>query len=1109
MTLTRECRRSRRGAGCAAACAVVGLLGWTASAWPQKPQPEASARTLPGEGNSPATEDGDEGIASGLAAFAIEPVDAVVRLASLESIAGPAPILEAIDPTVPLALTPGAWLLHAERPGYRPATLVFTVASGEAARPTASLERTSAVLKLRLQPPGARVLIDGQERRGVPGAPGSVAVSPAVGRQAGSPGPRTMPEPAEQGADVWIEGLNPGSHELEIASGGFRSWRASIRVPDLRDVELPAISLERLRAAIGFPGLPEDAAVKADGRPLEVDRGASPPQAVLAPGRYDLEIARGTAGWFETSVLAQDRRRIDVEADLRPAIAFLGVVGGDVARGKAVRSALAPFRKEDVWRFRDLADRGVGLLRDTVFGGARLPDWAVFRERLEATVPAALYLAVELDDRSETVRFWWWSAAPGPSRPDVRSVPFREGRLDSDALAELAAALTRFPDRRAPAIGATVIESLASGGLVVSRVEPGSPAELAGLAAGMELAVVRHAAGPEFETWETAVAALGPDDALEVSLVAENGGVESLRVEPVWGWSMLDPFAPDLLPTAAAAQLVRQIGQPEGDVPAWLPELELGAILLARGDLDEAVGRLRAIQVPRRGGLSQDTVEYLIALALTELGNRGRPEYADRAVSMFRALEYAERSRLASDGGPSIAARSRLHAKTSLALVPPRSDIVIGNFRADALASGGEIVAVRFLVDGELQTTQAGPRPWAMLRLARYPTQQVIRVEGLNAEGKVVASDELVLNQQRGDLRLQIDEPPAGLDLQGPVEARVSLVVPEERQVSGVEFRVGERVQAVLKRPPWNAEIAVPAPEREGELIYLSVKASLDDGSSAEDVRILTSSGITETVEVDLVELYTTVVDRANRPVLGLRAADFAVFENGRRQNLAKFELVEALPLTVGVAVDASASMEEVLDEAKEAAGQFLTRLMKPGDSCFAIAFDSRPRLLAGRSADVRQVVDTLGDLRATGRTALHDALMMGFYYFRGVRGRRAIVLLSDGADTSSSARFDDVLEYARYSEIVVYPIGLGISQAETVHQGKLEEIAAETGGRAFFIDAARELRPVYREIEQELRSQYLLAYNSNQGSVGGAFRPVEVRVTGGRRARTMSGYYP
>ena len=844
MTPTRLEVRSRRAPGFPAAFAVVGLLGWSA-AWPQTPQADGSVRPLPREGASQVPDGGDEGRAEpGLATFAVEPVDAVVRLASLESIAAPAPTLEPVDPSLPLPLTPGKYLLHADRPGYRPATLTFTVAPGEVAQPTASLERTSAVLKLRLQPPGARVLVDGQERHGAVGGSPSASVPPST-----------------DSSTVWVEGLGPGSHELEVVADGFRSRRASLHVPDLRDVELPVISLERRQAAVGFPGLPDDATVTAGGLLLDVDRAAMPPQAFLAPGGYDLAITQGTAGHFETFLLAEDRRRVDVEARLRPAIAFLGVVGGDAAQAEAARAALGAFREGGGWLFRDRTEVGVDLLRDAGLGGGGAPDRAAFRERLEAAAPAALYLAVELGDApgTEAARLWWWSAAPGPSRPDERSVPIREGQLDSAALADIASALSPSPTRKAPAIGATVIESLASGGLVVSAVEPGSPAELAGLVAGMEIAALRHAAGTEFETWGAAVAALRPGATLEVIPDAESGAVEPLPVEPVWGWSMLDPFDPDLLPTVAAAHLIRQLEQPDEDVPAWLLELELGAILLARGDLEQAVGRLRTIEAPRRGGLGQDTVEYFIALALTELGGRGRSEYADQAVAVFRDLEYAERSRLASDGGPSIAARSRLHAKTALALVPPRSEIVVGSFRAEVLASGGEIVAVRFLVDGKLQTTQAASRPWAMLRLARYPTQQVIRVEGLNGEGKVVASDELVLNQQRGDLRLQIEEPPEGVGVQGTVEARVSLVVPEERQVSGVEFRVGEQVQAVLQRPPWHAEIAVPKPEHEGELIYLTVRASLDDRTSVEDVRILTSSGITENVEVDLVELLPLV----------------------------------------------------------------------------------------------------------------------------------------------------------------------------------------------------------------------------------------------------------
>ena len=570
---------------------------------------------------------------------------------------------------------------------------------------------------------------------------------------------------------------------------------------------------------------------------------------------------------------------------------------------------------------------------------------------------------------------------------------------------------------------------------------------------------------------------------------------------------MLDPFAPELLPAAAAAHLIQQSRTP-GEVPVWLLQLELASILFAQGEAESAVRQLRRIEAPGRGGLGRETVEYMSGLALSELADRD-PEYGNQAVALFSDLETAENSRLGSDRGASIAARARLHAKTALALVPPDTEIVVGEYRADVRVSGSDIVAVRFFVDGRHQATEPRSKAWTMLRLARYPTQQVLSVEGLDADGAVVATDELVLNQQRGDLRVNIEEPAGGVDVVGATQARAAVVVPKGREVSAVEFRVGDEVQAELDRPPWRTEISVPRTRNEAEPVYLTVTATLDDGSSSEDVRFLSASALTDSIDVDLVELYTTVIDRSNRPIVGLREADFTVLEDGVRQQVSTFELVENLPLTLGVAIDTSASMDGVMEETRRAAAQFLTNLLKPNDSSFAVAFASRPHLLMGQTTDAEAVVDTVRALRASGQTALHDALMTGLYYFRGIRGRRALVLLSDGEDTSSAATYPDILEYARHSEVVIYTIGLGIGGNEPLLRSKLEEIAAVTGGRSFFISAASDLRPVYRQIDRELRSQYLLAYNSNQQSAGNDFRQVEVRVTDGRRARTISGYYP
>ena len=450
-----------------------------------------------------------------------------------------------------------------------------------------------------------------------------------------------------------------------------------------------------------------------------------------------------------------------------------------------------------------------------------------------------------------------------------------------------------------------------------------------------------------------------------------------------------------------------------------------------------------------------------------------------------------------------------LDARNAIMLVPPESEVVLGLWRADTLITGENIVAVRFLVDGRVQVTRRRPPFTAEVRLAKYPEEQVVRVEGLNAEREVVDADEIVLNQQRGELRVTINEPRRGARVSGSVEASATIVVPEERIVEEVEFSVGGEVQTVLSQPPWRAEVEVPPGAGEQDLVYLTVAATLDDGSRAEDVRFLNAPAFTESLEVDLVELYTTVVDGQNRPVTSLAESDFTVFEDKRRQELAKFELVEDLPLTLGVVIDTSGSMETSLGEARRTASQFLTNMITPRDRSFAVAFASRPALLIGRTSDVSAVASVIQRLRAAGATALHDAVITSLYYFRGVRGRRALVLLSDGEDTSSTVEFRDVEEYARRSGVAIYTIGLGVGRTQMILRNKLNDLAKATGGRSFFISKAEDLAPVYDDIERELRSQYLLAYTSDRGGESDEYREVEVRVKGRFKARTISGYYP
>ena len=413
----------------------------------------------------------------------------------------------------------------------------------------------------------------------------------------------------------------------------------------------------------------------------------------------------------------------------------------------------------------------------------------------------------------------------------------------------------------------------------------------------------------------------------------------------------------------------------------------------------------------------------------------------------------------------------------SLVIVPPETDVVLGLWRVETLISGERISKVVFLVDGKSQYTKTAAPFQAEVRLAKYPTEQVVRVEGYDSTDQLVAFDEVVLNQQRGQLEVRITEPKRGVATTGSVRAKASIVDPRGAQARARRVPGRRQGDATLAKPPWEADVPVPVAASENDVHYITVAAYLDDGTRAEDVQFLNNPDYLEEVDVDLVELYTTIEGQAPAE---LTKEEFSVFEDGRPQQIVKFELVRDLPITIGVTIDTSGSMIESIGEAKRAAIDFLQSIVTPKDQVFAVSFSNHPVLLMTRTSDVGAVAKAIDGLHAVGNTALHDAVVTSLYYFRGVRGRRALVLLSDGEDTSSTIQFKDALDYARRSGVVIYPIGLNIGMTAIGVRDKLNNLAQTTGGRAFYISKAVELQTVYDQIEEELRSQYLIAYASD-----------------------------
>lgn len=623
---------------------LVGGLEFENSTPPEPPPPAEAGEEAEDEGEQEAPgDDGDDSTVS-------------------DPEAEPEPEVEPFEPPEPTPLLVGDYLASVARPGFLPTTAAFTIVGDRDLEVEVELERDSAVVRLRTAPTGATVLVDGIER----------------GRTAGQAEPWFRPEdpasehpPEDFSEELWIEDLPPGRYRIEVEKDGFRSVRTSLQLPDLRDYELPPIVLEREEAVIGLTGLSEGATVLGNGRLLRPDWSKSPPQVRLPPGAYDLSVTHGTLGYFETSVVAEDRRQIDIEIELRPALVYLGVLGDDPAGVRAMEAALESFRGTGAYTVLGRAAEGVAALADLGVDAETLRDrdtarreldWSTIQEQVEASLPAALYFAAVLNDDlvADAVDLWWWPAAPGPPGPDVRTLRIEGGRLEDGPVTRLAGALAPDLGRRAPRFGAVLIDSLTAGVPIVATVEPGGPADGAGLRPGMEVLAIDGTAASSTLQLTAALEDLEPGGVIELEVQDRNTETR-LIVEPQWGWAQLDVRDPDLLPSAAAARLLQELDR-SGDIPRWLLEFHLANLLLAQGDAPEAIRRLRAIDAPGRSGLGRETVEYTVGLALQVLTDEGRSEYRARAQAVFEALASAERGRLVSDGGPRVAPRARLHA---------------------------------------------------------------------------------------------------------------------------------------------------------------------------------------------------------------------------------------------------------------------------------------------------------------------------------------------------------------------------------------------------------------------------------------------------------------
>jgi len=265
-----------------------------------------------------------------------------------------------------------------------------------------------------------------------------------------------------------------------------------------------------------------------------------------------------------------------------------------------------------------------------------------------------------------------------------------------------------------------------------------------------------------------------------------------------------------------------------------------------------------------------------------------------------------------------------------------------------------------------------------------------------------------------------------------------------------------------------------------------------------------------ENLDIQFVELFVAALDRDKRPVYELAQTDFSILEDGRPQAPVRFELVSNLPIHAGILIDVSASMDENLEIARQAALDFFQQTITPRDRAALITFNDHPNLEVKFTNDIGKLAGGLAGLKAERGTALYDSLVFALYYFNGLKGQRALVLLSDGKDEHSRFTYEDTLEYARRAGVSLYTIGLQLPKTQMEPRKRLSRLAAETGGRSFFVKEPSELAAIYETIQKELRSRYYLAYQSTNTADDDDFRSIQVEVArNGVEAKTLRGYYP
>jgi VWFA-related protein len=409
-------------------------------------------------------------------------------------------------------------------------------------------------------------------------------------------------------------------------------------------------------------------------------------------------------------------------------------------------------------------------------------------------------------------------------------------------------------------------------------------------------------------------------------------------------------------------------------------------------------------------------------------------------------------------------------------------------------------------INGVPYSNVAARQATIQVNVGHYIRRLRMRAVGYDAAGKIVGEDEMVVNDPRPPFRVKLQGPTAWPE-SGSIELHANVLRPVEIAMAGVDFFVGEEKVASDTTMPYSAAIDA---SKYPNAVYARVVARSTGGQESNDVLFFGDRAHAST-EVTVQQIPLSVAS-GKAP---LRVQDVTLVDNGVVRPIEGLVAAGDLPLNVILLIDYSESMLDELPVVKAAAKQFARALLRPQDRLAVVGFNQKTFWLTGYTNDWNGVAAAVDRVKPIGETHLYDSVVEMLYELQKTPGRHALVVLTDGVDQGSKFTLDNLIHYARYAGVPVYPVVKNKSLSRWMRLGvgrlqarRLQRIAEDTGATYFIIQSERELGGVYTRIANELRQQYRIVFHSESG-IPDQWRTLKVVSSAGHWLRSPKGYFP